>query len=177
MIFNFTFEGNIASQPELRFSQNGVPVCNLVVMRTARFRRNGEWVDGQTVALNVSCWRDLGERAADLNKGDTVIVEVGDDLHGESFNGRAYLRATARTLAVSMRWHGATSHRQPRTDQEATVEVAPTGGYDTAAADGYDAETGEVTDETATASVETAPAAATKTARTRKPSLSVARRR
>ena len=163
MLFNFTFEGNIATEPELRFSQSGVAVCNLVVMRTARYRREGKWVDGQTVAINVSCWRDLAERAVDLNKGDTVIVEVGDDLHADAFNGRSYLRATARTLAVSMRWHGATSHRQPKPAPDGPVEIPANGGYDTASGNGFDPATGEVADDPS--APDRAPA---KPARTRK---------
>ena len=147
MIFNFTFEGNIGNEPTLRFSKNGTAVCNLAVLRTARYRRDGKWVDGPTVALNISFWRDLAERAAELKIGDTVIVEIADDIHGETYNGRTYLRATGRNLAVSMRWHGATSHRPPKPAPDAPVEIPANGGYDTASGNGFDPATGEVADE------------------------------
>jgi single-strand DNA-binding protein len=136
MHFNFTIEGNLAATPELRYSKNGTPVCQLRLMRTARFLRDGKWADGATISLSVDCWRRLAERAAELNKGDTVVVEVSDDLHGEVYQGRAQLRATARSVALSMRWHGATSQRPPRPD-DATTVVPATGGYDTSAANGY----------------------------------------
>lgn len=163
MIFNFTFEGNIGNDPQLYFSQSGIAVCNLTVLRTARYRRDGKWIDGPTVALNISFWRDLAERAAELKKGDTVIVDVADDLHGETYNGRASLRATGRNLAVSMRWHGATSHRQPRPAPDRAVEIPSNGGYDTASGNGFDPATGEVADESPTP--DRAPA---KPARTRR---------
>jgi single-strand DNA-binding protein len=170
MIFNFTFEGNIGNDPQLHFSQSGTAVCNLTVLRTARFFRDGKWVDGQTVAINVTFWRGLAERAAELKRGDTVIVEIADDLHGETYNGRVTLRATGRSLGVSMRWYGATSHRQPKPAPDGNVQMPATGGYDTAADNGYDPATGEVTDE-APAPVE-APAT-TKPTRTRRPVAAV----
>jgi single-strand DNA-binding protein len=150
MHFNFTIEGNVAAEPELRFTKGGTAVCQFRLAHTNRFRRDGEWVDGGTVWLTISCWRDLGERVAEsIGKGDTVLVELNNDLRAEAFNGRGYLQASARSVALSMRFAPATSNRPSRSGNRQEIdEVAATGGYDTGAGAGYvDTATGEVGDQ------------------------------
>lgn len=140
MLFQFTIEGNLASQPRLSATASGIPVCVVRVLHNSRYRRGEEWVEGRTVAVDLVCWRDLAHRVAGLNKGDTIIAEVADDLYIDT-NGRyPALQATARTVAVSMRWHAASSHRgqaasaQNAVGEPAGDEVPVTGGYDTGAA-------------------------------------------
>lgn len=42
---------------------------------TPRIRRSGDWVDGQTTWLSVTCFRSLAEHAlASVKKGDPIIV-------------------------------------------------------------------------------------------------------
>ena len=42
---------------------------------TPRYRKNSDWVDGNTTWLTVTCWRNLAEHAArSIRKGDPVIV-------------------------------------------------------------------------------------------------------
>jgi hypothetical protein len=135
VLFNFTVEGNLASQPRLTTTQSGIPVCVVRILHNSRYRNGGgEWVNGRTVSLDLVCWRDLAERVAGLNKGDTIIAEIADDLFIDT-NGRyPALQATARTVAVSMRWHAATSHRtRPQADDPWASEVPVTGGYSTSA--------------------------------------------
>lgn len=136
MLFNFTVEGNLASQPRLTATQSGIPVCVVRILHNSRYRKGNEWVNGRTVSLDLVCWRDLAERVAALNKGDTIIAEIADDLFIDT-NGRyPALQATARTVAVSMRWHAATSHRtRPQADDPWASEVPVTGGYPTGAGD------------------------------------------
>jgi single-strand DNA-binding protein len=73
-----TISGNITSDPELRFTQNGVPVAGFNVAHTPRRlnRATGEWEDyGETLFLRVNVWREQGENiAASLHKGDAVLV-------------------------------------------------------------------------------------------------------
>jgi hypothetical protein len=136
VLFNFTIEGNLASQPRLTATQSGIPVCVVRILHNSRYRKGNEWVNGRTVSLDLVCWRDLAERVAALNKGDTIIAEIADDLFIDT-NGRyPALQATARTVAVSMRWHAATSHRtRPQSDDPWASEVPVTGGYPTGAGD------------------------------------------
>src|SRR5215207_1295624 len=63
--------GNLTRDPELRFTQNGTPVCGLGLAVNRVFSKNEE-VD----FFNVSAWRDLGERVANYTKkGDPILVE------------------------------------------------------------------------------------------------------
>ena len=63
--------GNLTRDPELRFTQNGTPVCGFGLAVNRGFSKNEE-VD----FFNVSAWRDLGERVANYTKkGDPILVE------------------------------------------------------------------------------------------------------
>src|SRR5829696_868866 len=63
--------GNLTRDPELRFTQEGVPVANFSIALN-RVRSKSEAVD----FFNVSCWRELGERVANYKKkGDPIVVE------------------------------------------------------------------------------------------------------
>jgi single-strand DNA-binding protein len=63
--------GNLTRDPELRFTNDGVPVCSFGLAVNRVFSKNEE-VD----FFNVSAWRDLGERVANYTKkGDPVLVE------------------------------------------------------------------------------------------------------
>jgi single-strand DNA-binding protein len=69
--------GNITSDPELRYTQNGQAVANFTIASTPRIldRGTNEWKDGETVFLRASVWRDLAEHvAASLTKGSRVVV-------------------------------------------------------------------------------------------------------
>src|SRR3712207_1135084 len=64
--------GNLTRDPELRFTQNGVPVCNFPIAVDRISSKKSEAVD----FFNVSCWRELGERVANYKKkGDPILVE------------------------------------------------------------------------------------------------------
>ncbi|MFT4229773.1 MAG: single-stranded DNA-binding protein [Microbacterium sp.] len=71
-----TVVGNI-TQPELRTTQNGVPILSFRIASTARRFDKGEdrWVDGATNWYSVSVFRRLAEHASrSLRKGDRVVV-------------------------------------------------------------------------------------------------------
>jgi single-strand DNA-binding protein len=63
--------GNLTRDPEVRFTQEGVPVAGFGVA-VNRVKSKSEAVD----FFNVSAWRELGERVANYKKkGDPVLVE------------------------------------------------------------------------------------------------------
>jgi single-strand DNA-binding protein len=63
--------GNLTRDPELRFTQSGVPVCSFG-LAVNRVRSKNEEVD----FFDVSAWRELGETVANYKrKGDPVLVE------------------------------------------------------------------------------------------------------
>lgn len=72
-----TVVGRIVNVPKRRQTEAGVSVTNFRLASTARRRERDsqEWVDGDTLYLNVSCWRQLADNVArSVIKGDPVIV-------------------------------------------------------------------------------------------------------
>jgi single-strand DNA-binding protein len=68
--------GNLAADPELRFTNNGTAVANLRVAVTQRVQdKDGTWRDGETSFHRVNVWRDQAQNLTDsLSKGDRVMV-------------------------------------------------------------------------------------------------------
>jgi len=70
-----SFIGNLTDDPDLRFTQGGAPVASFRVASNRRFTDRSGNQQEETTFLNVNCWRDLAENAAEsLSKGDRVIV-------------------------------------------------------------------------------------------------------
>jgi single-strand DNA-binding protein len=68
--------GNLAADPELRFTNTGTAVANLRVAVTSRVQdKDGTWRDGETSFHKVNVWRDQAVNLTDsLGKGDRVMV-------------------------------------------------------------------------------------------------------
>jgi len=72
------YVGNLAADPELRFTPSGVAVANLTVCVVERIldRQSGEWKDGDKLFLRGAVWRQMAENAAEsLTKGMRVWVQ------------------------------------------------------------------------------------------------------
>jgi single-strand DNA-binding protein len=72
-----TIVGNLADDPELRYTQGGVAVVSVRVGSTPRTlnRSTNEWVDGETVWVRCTAWREAAENIAQsLTKGSRVVV-------------------------------------------------------------------------------------------------------
>ena len=70
--------GNLTADPELRYTQAGVPVANFTIASTPRtFDRNSnEWKDGDTLFLRSTVWKQQAEHVAQsLSKGMRVIAQ------------------------------------------------------------------------------------------------------
>lgn len=73
-----TVIGNLTSDPELRYTQNGKAVSNFTVASTPRTldRASNEWKDGEPLFLRASVWNEFAEHvASSLTKGSRVIVQ------------------------------------------------------------------------------------------------------
>lgn len=67
--------GNLGSDPELKYLQNGTAVCSFSVAVNERYTSNGEQRE-ETTWYRVTCWRQLAEIAANnLTKGRQVYIE------------------------------------------------------------------------------------------------------
>lgn len=131
---NVTVVGNLTADPELRFAQSGIAVCNFTVASTPRTwdKGSGQWKDGDTMFLPCSIWRQAAENVAEsLTKGCRVIVHGKlrqrsyDDREGNKRTvyeveveevGPSLLRATA---VVTRATSGAQPGRQPAARQPA----------------------------------------------------------
>ena len=72
-----TVVGNLTSDPELRYTQNGLAVANFTIASTPRNydRASSEWKDGEALFLRASVWREFAEHVAgSLTKGSRVIA-------------------------------------------------------------------------------------------------------
>jgi single-strand DNA-binding protein len=72
-----TLSGNLTSVPKSGVSRSGVPWTRMRVASSSRVFDRGttEWRDGETIFLEVSCWRRLAQNAAaTLERGDRVLI-------------------------------------------------------------------------------------------------------
>lgn len=72
-----TVVGNLTADPELRYTQGGLPVVNFTIASTPRNfdRQANEWKDGEALFLRASVWREFAEHVAgSLKKGMRVVA-------------------------------------------------------------------------------------------------------
>jgi single-strand DNA-binding protein len=71
-----TVSGVVANEPRAMVLDNSVRITSFRLASTSRRRdRSGQWVDGDTTWLNVTCWRYLAANAAtSIHKRDRVVV-------------------------------------------------------------------------------------------------------
>ena len=96
-----TVVGNLTADPELRYTQSGLPVANFTIASTPRTfdRQANEWKDGEALFLRASVWRDFAEHVAgSLTKG-TRVVATGR-LKQRSYQDREGNNRTAIELEV-----------------------------------------------------------------------------
>jgi single-strand DNA-binding protein len=72
-----TMVGNVVADLQLRQTRNGTPFASFRLASTARRydHRAGGYINGETLYIDVHCWRGLARHAAQvLAKGSPVIV-------------------------------------------------------------------------------------------------------
>ena len=66
--------GNLTRDPELRFTNAGIPVCSFGLAVNRRKPKDGG--DPEVDFFDISAWRELGETIANYKKkGDPILVE------------------------------------------------------------------------------------------------------
>ncbi|MDU4692646.1 MAG: single-stranded DNA-binding protein [Dermabacter sp.] len=119
-----TIVGNLTADPELRFTNSGIPVASFTVASTPRTfdKQSGEWKDGEALFMRCSAWRDLAENVAEsLTKGARVIVQ--GRLQQRSYTDKEGNQRTALDLQVdeigpSLRYATAKPVRANRSTQQ-----------------------------------------------------------
>jgi single-strand DNA-binding protein len=151
-----TVVGNLTADPELRYTQNGLPVANFTIASTPRNfdRASGEWKDGDALFLRASVWREFAEHVSgSLTKGFRVIAtgrlkqRSYQDREGQNRTsielevdeiGPSLRYATAQVTRAasgngggnSGSWSGNNS-QPPQTDEWATRQPGSAGSTDT----------------------------------------------
>lgn len=105
-----TISGNLAADPELRFTPNGKAVATFTVMTSKSVKKeDGTWENTDVTPWTVKCWNQLGENVAEsLTKGTAVIVQgtaamvSWEDKNGER---RSKIEVTAYSVGVDLKRH------------------------------------------------------------------------
>ena len=126
-----TVVGNLTADPELRYTQNGLPVANFTIASTPRNfdRQANEWKDGEALFLRASVWREFAEHVAgSLSKGMRVIAE--GTLRQRSYQDKDGNQRTAIELEVdeigpSLRYATATVTRAANAQGQGGQASAP----------------------------------------------------
>lgn len=102
MTEHITIHGGLTSAPELHFSQSGVAIASGTVASTERYKnRDNEWVDGKSLYLRFSAFKDLAENigASQLDKGSQVVVT--GKLHTREYEDRDGNKRSSTELEVT----------------------------------------------------------------------------
>jgi single-strand DNA-binding protein len=116
-----TFEGNLADDPQVRFTPSGKQVTELTVLvNPHRQNSEGEWVDGEPTRHVVRAFKTLAENVAEsLATGDrvfvhgTVTTEAWTDK--QSSEKRTAQRVLADIVGPSLPWATARITKTTRT--------------------------------------------------------------
>jgi single-strand DNA-binding protein len=113
-----TVVGNLASDPELRYTSSGTAMANISVAVNRRWRdRNDEWQE-ETSFFRGTLWREMAENAAEsLHKGDRVIITGSlEQRSWETPEGdkRSVVELRIDEIGPSVRWATATINKTAR---------------------------------------------------------------
>jgi single-strand DNA-binding protein len=122
-----TIVGNVVDAPDRRTLESGTTVATFRVASTARRfdKASGRWVDGDSLFLRVTCWRQLADNVKrSLLKGDPVMVTGRLFTRSYEVNGQ---RRSSFELEASAVGHdltrGTTSFHRTRVESGPTYEV------------------------------------------------------
>jgi len=118
---NVTIVGNLADDPELRYTQGGVAVVSVRVGSTPRTfnRTTSTWEDGETVWVRCTAWREVAENVAQsLTKGTRVVVtgrlKAPSAYQSAQGEARASLELEIEEIGPSLRYATASVSRRAR---------------------------------------------------------------
>lgn len=105
-----SFAGNLAADPELRYTQSGKPVAHFTVIENRRRRTANGWEDAEPNVFRVEVWDQQAENvAASLHKGERAHVEgrIVTDRWDDKDSGapRTAQHVAAEEVSFSLRFH------------------------------------------------------------------------
>ena len=131
MSTTITTEGNLTTDPELRFTKTtGQAVCTIRLAVSSR-RKNidGEYEDTPAVFCEATAWGQLAEHLADTaHRGDRLLVHGAT--HNEEWTDREGATRVKHVIqvsavGVSLRYATATVHRAAKTNAQSESEAEP----------------------------------------------------
>lgn len=127
-----TIEGNLTADPELRYTQNGLPVANFTIASTPRIfdRAAGEWRDGDPLFLRGTAWREFAEHVAgSLTKGTAVIATglLRQRSYEKDGEKRTTFELEVDNIGPSLRFATATVTRSSSASRPTTTTDDPAG--------------------------------------------------
>ncbi|WP_158892675.1 single-stranded DNA-binding protein [Amycolatopsis anabasis] len=114
--------GNLAADPELRFTPTGKAVCGFGVISTPRTfdRQSGGWKDGTGMYMRCTAWDAMAEHIAEsLRRGDRVVVygKLGQrNWEDKEGNKRSSIELTVEEIGPSLRFATARITKATRTN-------------------------------------------------------------
>lgn len=123
------FTGNLADEPEIRFTSNGRQVTRLRVIENRRRQdpETGQWEDAEPNVFRVQAWRSLGENAGEsLHTGHTVTVtgHIVTDRWTDKETGRDRTAqvVVADRIGPDLRWQTVQVEKAPKKTAAATEQ-------------------------------------------------------
>lgn len=122
-----TIVGRLASNPDHKLTTNDVDVTHFrLASNERRFdKQANQWVNGDTLFIDVTCWRRLAFNVhACLVKGDPVVV------HGRLYTAeyevegkrRFQTRMEALSIGPDLGWISTALRRRPKAEGDATAQ-------------------------------------------------------
>lgn len=113
--------GNLAQDPELKFTANNKALAKIAVVTSKRKpNAEGVWEDVDTTFWNVTVWDKTAEHVADsLQKGDPVIVygtAAERSWQNDQGEKRSRIEVNATNIAVDLRRWSVQQNRIVRTE-------------------------------------------------------------
>lgn len=96
-----TVVGNLTADPEMRYTNSGVPFASFTIASTPRTfdRQTNEWKDGEALFLRATVWREFAEHVANsLTKGTRVVAR--GNLRQRSYDDKDGQRRTSYELDI-----------------------------------------------------------------------------
>jgi single-strand DNA-binding protein len=120
---NVLLSGRLTRDPELRYTQSGVPVVNMRIASNHYWRAgDGEWKK-DTTFTDIVAWQGLAERSFErLKKGSPVFV-VGRLNSSEWENAAGEKRSSLEVRADSVQFLERTGDEETAEETPAEVEV------------------------------------------------------
>jgi len=110
------FVGNLTRDPELKFTNEGVAICELG-LAVSRKWTDKEGKESENVDFfNISCWNSMAENCAySLKKGDRVLISGHMNLRSwENKEGKKFniINITADIIAASLEFNKITYEKE-----------------------------------------------------------------